>query len=149
MKRVTATFIAIAMAFGIGVAFAQGTWPKWPGALTGIADYNGNQFSSVYPMASGPAAIKGFGTLTVAATSIAISGLTLGPNSAVWPATPGVIYFSNDISSGSNVLYVCPLGGTCGTNGIKLIAGQSFGVRTPATTATTYSPLGAVLDVQW
>lgn len=75
-----------------------------------------------------PAPLSGFGTLSVATTSIAVSTATVGPNSAVFPfASLGNRYLEVRNSVGSaSTLYVCPLGGTCSsTVGVPLATGET------------------------
>jgi hypothetical protein len=130
-----------------GAAFAQSSSSKWPGQLFGIADFNGNQFSSVNPMSTGPAAVQGFGSLAVTNSSVLISTLTLGPNSGAWPPST-VTYLTNDGAS-AGYLYICPLGGSCGTTGVKLAIGQPYGFRNLSPNATAYAASTATLDAQW
>jgi hypothetical protein len=75
-----------------------------------------------------PAAITGFGTLAVLAASIPLSGLTLGPNSTAFPTgnLPNRQIEVKNAAGSVNVLFVCPMGGTCTTaNGIPLNIGES------------------------
>lgn len=90
-----------------------------------------------------PLAILGFGTLAVTNASVLASTMTAGPNSAVWPTTPGMLYVLNDAAS-NGTLYVCPLGGTCSaTVGLELVPGRSWGFYKPATTMTVFTPTTA------
>jgi hypothetical protein len=80
------------------------------------------------PAPISPAALSGYGVLSVLLVSLAISGATVGPNSPAFP-TGGLpnkyITIKNAIGS-SNPLFVCPLGGTCTVAvGIPLALGES------------------------
>lgn len=75
-----------------------------------------------------PAPISGYGTLSVATTSLALSTLTTGPNSTAFPtATLPNAYLEVRNSAASNSsLSVCPMGGTCtAAIGIPLAPGES------------------------
>jgi len=80
------------------------------------------------PQPISPAALTGYGTLSVLLVSIPLSGATVGPNSAAFPTgnLPNrYITVKNAIGS-ANPLFVCPLGGTCTTAvGIPLALGES------------------------
>lgn len=96
-----------------------------------------------------PPAVLGFGTLAVTNSSALASGATAGPNSAVWPTTPGMLYVLNDAASAGN-LYVCPLGGTCSaTVGLELTPGRSWGFYKPATTMTVFATTTATGQFTW
>jgi hypothetical protein len=92
-------------------------------------------------------AIQGFGNLTGNSASALLSSLTLGPNSAAWPASPGEVYI---IATGGTG-YVCPLGGTCSASvGIPIggiVAGWGF--YKPSTSMTVYATNAVTFTTQW
>jgi hypothetical protein len=95
----------------------------------------------------GVSPVKGFGTLAVTATSALVSTLILGPNSAAWPAAPGMVTFINE---GTTVLNLCPLGGTCSTTtGIPMASGSSLAIFNPSTAATVVDATTGTLVAQW
>ncbi len=99
------------------------------------------------PTSATAAPVVGFGNLTPAATtSTLISSVTLGPNSGSWPVVPGQVWISN-LTTG--ILYVCPLGGTCGTSGLPILAGSSFGIFMGTTAMTVYAATSGLVGVQW
>jgi hypothetical protein len=99
--------------------------------------------------ATTPPAILGFGTLAVVNASALASTATAGPNSAVWPTAPGMLYVLNDAASNGN-LYVCPLGGTCSaTVGLELTPGRSWGFFKPATAMTVFATTTATGQFTW
>lgn len=98
-----------------------------------------------------PPVIVGYGTLSVANSSILASTMTAGPSSATWPPTnnAGVVFVLNDSASAGN-LYVCPLGGACTTsNGLELIPGRSWGFYKPSTAMTVIATSTATAQFQW
>jgi hypothetical protein len=96
-----------------------------------------------------PPAVTGFGTLALGNTSTALSTLSLGPNSAAWPAQPGMVYVMNSTTS-AGPIYVCPLGGTCtAANGIPIAVGQWYGFYRPASGMTAIAPSTATVEVQY
>lgn len=79
------------------------------------------------PVITGPPKLTAYGTLSVTASSVALSTLTVGPNSPAWSTTYPSNYVSirNSINS-AGVVYVCWLGGTCSASvGDVLAVGQS------------------------
>ena len=88
------------------------------------------------------------GNLTLAAaTSTAVSTLTLAPNSAAFPSTMGVMLILN---TGTNPTTICWFGGTCSaTNGMVLVAGASRLVNLGAATTvpTAFSTSGTTLSI--
>jgi hypothetical protein len=44
---------------------------------------------------------------------------------------------------------VCPLGGTCGTSGLPILAGSSFGIFMGTTAMTVYAATSGLVGVQW
>jgi hypothetical protein len=93
--------------------------------------------------------IHGFGTLSATAASAALSGLTPGPNSAVWPTSPAQMFVINSPGS-AGIVYVCPLGGTCSaTVGIPLSVGQSYALYQPSTSMTVFAVSTATVVAQW
>lgn len=93
--------------------------------------------------------ITGFGKLALTNASTLLSTMTLGPNSADWPSTPGVVDIQNDAAS-ADVIYVCPLGGTCSAaNGIPILVGGSFRFTIPATVMTVIAASTATVRVQF
>lgn len=80
------------------------------------------------PQPVSPAATTGYGTLSVLAASIPLSGATAGPNSAAFPTgnLPNRYMTVRNSVASANTLSVCPLGGTCTVAaGIPLAAGES------------------------
>jgi hypothetical protein len=157
IKKLAFVLFGIIIAFGVTAA-AQ-NYPKWHGTLVGIADYNGNQFGSANPMpvaasftgsvVTAPAAVKGFGTLAATSASTALSTVTAGPNSAVWPTSPAQLYVINSPASAGTV-YVCPLGGTCSASvGIPVPAGGAYGFYQAATGMTVFAASTATVVAQW
>lgn len=107
----------------------------------------GSVVACFVPTAEGVAPVAGFGTMTVTASSTLVSTLTTGPNSAAWPATPGLVRF---INGGSSVIYLCPLGGTCSaTVGIAIAASTTLPIFAPSTSATVFDATTGTLGVQW
>lgn len=133
--------------FACGSAWAQNTWdgngnlnvnPTGRGGTAGIT-----------PLITSPPGVTGFGTLAVTNSSALASTMTAGPNSAVWPTVPGMLYVLNDAASNGS-LYVCPLGGTCSaTVGLELVPGRSWGFNKPATTMTVFTPTTATAQFQY
>lgn len=124
-----------------------------PGASSGYMDANGlicmggtggsSSGGTSGGITTTPPAVLGFGTLAVTNSSALASTMTAGPNSAVWPTVPGMLYVLNDAAS-NGTLYVCPLGGTCSaTVGLELTPGRSWGFYKPATTMTVFTPTTA------
>lgn len=102
---------------------------------------------SCFVPTGGVSPVKGFGTLAVTTASALVSTATLGPNSAAWPATPGMVTFINE---GATVLFLCPLGGTCTTTtGIPMAVGQSLPIFNPSTSATVVDVSTGTLAVTW
>lgn len=94
-------------------------------------------------------AVTGFGTLSATNSSAALSTLTTGPNSAVWPTTPGVLNIVNSPSS-AGIAYLCPLAGTCSaTVGIPVSPGFGYSFYQPVTTMTVFAASTATLVAQW
>jgi hypothetical protein len=68
------TYLKVALAFGLllvpTVLWSQSP-PRWAGALTGLADFNGNQFSSAnpFPVRSAPLAYSGASSASVTTVS--------------------------------------------------------------------------------
>ena len=105
---------------------------------------------------STPVPIKGFGTLAVTTSAVAVSTLTLGPKSGIWPYGPRKVYILNAPSS-AGTLYVCPMGnpvaGACATSGpnsgIPITAGNAYGFDFPSTDMTVVSDTTATAVAQW
>lgn len=100
-----------------------------------------------------PMIINGYGTLSVATSSIPLSGLTAGPSSPAYPAGQplSVVTVRNSIGS-ANTLYVCLFGGTCTASvGIPLAAGESktWGIGGKLTSPTVISGGTATAVVEW
>lgn len=92
-------------------------------------------------------AISGFGRLSVTASALA-STATVGPNSAAWPTSPGLVIFTNNV--GSATAYICPLAGACAsTTGIPIWPGTSRGVNKPSTDATLVSDGTSTVIMTW
>ncbi len=95
-------------------------------------DVNGNICSAgggagAAPTPTIPPKLTAYGILSVTASSVALSTLTVSPNSPAWPTTYPNNYVSirNSILS-AGVVYVCWLGGTCSaTVGDPVAVGQS------------------------
>jgi hypothetical protein len=95
------------------------------------------------PQPVSPAALTGYATLSVLAASIPLSGATLGPNSAAFPAgsLPNRYMTVRNSVASANTLSVCPLGGTCTVAaGIPLAAGESQTWFFPASQGQLLSP---------
>jgi hypothetical protein len=99
-----------------------------------------------------PTATNGFGTLSVSTSSVALSTLTVGPNSLAWHMPlNGTLYVSNSINSAGN-LYVCPFGGACtAAAGIPLSPGQAYGFNLGGTNTspTVIADTTATAVAQW
>lgn len=90
-----------------------------------------------------PAPLSGYGTLSVLAASIALSTTTLGPNSPAFPMSglPNRYLEVRNSGASANVLYVCPLGGTCTTaNGVPLAVGETKTWFIPSAAGSFVSP---------
>jgi hypothetical protein len=118
--------------------------------LPAVASAQGDFPSGLSPVATVPA-IHGFGTLSATAASTQLSTLTTGPNSAAWPTgtlIPQVYVINSSTSAG--IVYLCPLGGTCGTTvGIPIAAGSAYGVFAGSTAMTVYAASTATVVAQW
>lgn len=124
-------------------AQAQTAMPVTPGYMSTTCPGVGPCF---VPTGDRPP-ISGFGTLAVTSASALVSTLTVGPNSAVWPTSPGFMEFRN---TGASVIYLCPLGGTCSaTVGIPIAAGAVVPIFHPTTTATVFDATTGTLVVNW
>jgi hypothetical protein len=121
------------------IAALKAIWTALTSAIPAGANLIGKVFSSDPP-------ITGFGTLTLsAAASTAASTLTLGTNSAAWPATPGKVTVYN---SGANPCTLCPLGGAANANnGLTIPAYGFWSVSGPASGMTLYSALGTTVEI--
>ena len=98
---------------------------------------------------SSAAAVTGFGTLSATNASTLLSTLTTGPNSAVWPTVPGMVYVIN-ASNSAGIVYACPLGGTCvAATGIPIAPGGWYGFYKPATAMTVIAATTASVSAQW
>ena len=104
-----------------------------------------------------PSKTVGYGTLSVAGASVALSTLTLGPSSAVFPTgnlPNGYMTVRNAVAS-ANTVFLCEFGGTCTTaNGIPLANGESktFSVSPTAgslTSPTVISGGTATVTAEW
>ena len=94
--------------------------------------------------------VAGFGTLAATTASVAVSSMTLGPNSATWPPSQATNVFVINAASSAGNLYVCPLGGTCSaTNGIPIVPGASYGFARPAASMTVVAQSTATVWVQF
>lgn len=90
-----------------------------------------------------PAPISGYGTLSVLAASLALSGATVGPNSTAFPGAslPNRYIEVKNAPGSANVLFVCILGGTCTTAaGIPLAVGESKSWFVPSNNGQFTSP---------
>lgn len=124
----------------LGYQDSAGRWHAYDTTGVGIP-FSGGTLSNT------PPPITGFGTLALTATSTLLSTLTAGPNSAVWPASPGQIYV---INQGSATIYACPLGGTCsGSVGITIPGGQAYGFYKPSTNMTLFTATTSTVQAQW
>ena len=104
--------------------------------------------STIYPPAT-----AGYGTLSVSTSSIAVSTLTAGPNSASYPTgllPSRFLSVRNSIGS-AGFLYVCLYGGTCTASvGIPLAVGESktWTLNSP-TSPTVIAASTATLIAEW
>lgn len=105
--------------------------------------------SNPLPVSNTPPAVTGYGTLAATAASTLLSTLTTGPNSAVWPTSPGQIWIANSGLS-ADAVFVCPLGGTCSaTVGLRVPVGGGYGFYQPAPTMTVFAVSTATVTAQW
>jgi hypothetical protein len=99
---------------------------------------------------SSPSIQNGFGTLTVSNSSIAISTLTAGPNSAAWSMPLfGTLVVNNQ---GANPAWICPFGGACtASNGFQIAAGGNitFSLGGQTVSPTVISTAGTTLAIGW
>ena len=89
------------------------------------------------PLYTIPPPITAYGTLSVTTSSVALSTLTVGPNSPAWTTTLPNKYVTvrNSVNS-TAVLYFCGLGGTCTSSvGEPIAIGETI-VRQLASPAT-------------
>lgn len=144
MKRLLALVACLLLT--PGAAFAQSTANQVATGFISVTGCLAGQTTCFIPT-GGVAPVKGFGTLAVTSTSALVSTLTAGPNSAVWPTSPAMVYFTN---AGASALFLCPLGGTCSaTTGIPIAAAATLALFNPATTATVISASTGSLVSQW
>lgn len=104
-----------------------------------------------YPITVTTPPVNGFGTLSITTNSVAISTVTVGPNSPAYPTTlPNeAVSITN---AGTAVAYVCPLGGTCKTsNGVPLAVNETrtFNIGGNTTAPTVISGSAATLIITW
>lgn len=132
--------------------YGTGNTPSGPGWMS--YDSNGNLRVTTSGGGSNATttvspAVTGFGTLAATAASTLLSTLTIGPNSAVWPTSPGQIWVANSGLS-ADAVFVCPLGGTCSaTVGLRIPVGGGYGFYQPATTMTVFAVSTATVTAQW
>jgi hypothetical protein len=93
--------------------------------------------SASAPVPTIPPPLTAFGTLAVTTSSVALSTLTVGPNSAAWSTTLPNKYVTvrNSVNS-TAVLYFCAFGGTCTSSVGEPIAIGETVVRQLASPAT-------------
>jgi hypothetical protein len=90
-----------------------------------------------------PAPVTGYATLSVLAASLSLSTATLGPNSPAFPVSglPGRYIEAKNSPASPNILYVCPLGGTCTTAaGVPLAVGETKTWYVPSSAGSFLSP---------
>jgi hypothetical protein len=102
----------------IGIQTAKRIWGFLPlrAALVAWVGLATPAFAQVN-VPSLPTIQNGYGTLSVAGSSIALSTVSTSPNSASWKMPLfGNLFVLNSPSS-TGILYVCPLGGVCTSSG--------------------------------
>lgn len=90
-----------------------------------------------------PPVLTGYATLAVLTASVALSTATPGPNAPAFPvsALPDRFIEVRNAPGSANLLYVCPLGGTCSaTVGIALAIGETKTWFIPSQVGTLVSP---------
>lgn len=95
-----------------------------------------------------PPRLTAYGTLAVTSSSVALSTLTVGPNSPAWSTTypSGYVSIRNSVAS-TGTVYFCPLGGTCSASvGEPIAQGETIFRNVANTTAITlFSTAGATV----
>lgn len=97
---------------------------------------------------------SGFGTMSIATTSVAVSTLTLGPNSNSWVMPlppPGIVRITNNGTSSGEAV-IGPLGGTVtATTGVPIAPGnsQSFIIGGSTIAPVVISNSTAEISVEW
>lgn len=117
--------LGYALLLSLVVGAAVASYPRWSGTLTGIADYQGNQFSSAnpFPVVSGPASYNGTMTLAAATSTSLIAANVTMSNSTVLPLAGSFTNLRITNIGSTNAVYVCWFGGTCSaTAGGELLA---------------------------
>jgi hypothetical protein len=112
-------------------------------ALAALLAMAGTAHAQQQPQPISPAALSGYGTLSVLAAYIPLSGATLGPNSAAFPTgnLPNRYMEVRNAAASASTLYVCPLGGTCSSAvGIPLAVGESKTWMIPVSNGQFVSP---------
>jgi hypothetical protein len=104
--------------------------------------------SSMTPLATADPPVAGFGVVAATNASALLSTLTLGPNSAVWPTTPGILYVINSGAS-AGIVHVCPLAGTCVAAGLPIAPGGYYKFNKPSTSMTIIADSTASVSAQW
>jgi hypothetical protein len=117
------------------------------GTVTAVQGTPANLQVQNTPTATVPQ-VKGFGSLSATNSSVALSTLTTGPNSAGWPTSPGMVFVSNS-SASAGLIYVCPLAGSCNTTGIQIAPGGAYGFYQPSTSMTVIAASTATVGAQW
>lgn len=166
MSRMLQVLLAFVVAFGITQARAEPPPSGLLGAYWAAGNCNAVTFSTpagprvlmvdvhgnlcvTGAITTIPAAVTGFGTVAATNASALLSTLTAGPNSAVWPTTPGMVYVINS-SASAGVVDICPLGGTCtAAVGVPIAPGGWYGFYKPATTMTIIASSTASVSAQW
>ena len=122
-----------------------------------LATLAGAAEAQTVPTPTVPSSLSGFGTLSVLAASLAVSTLTLGPNSAVYPTggLPNRYMTIRNSPASANTVFVCALGGTCTTaNGSPIAVGGSTTWNIPSAngifpSVTVISAGTATIVVEW
>lgn len=97
----------------------------------------------------GPVVAAGMGNLSVTNSSVLISTMTLGPNSAAAPNAEALLFVKNWKTSSGNV-YFFPFGGTAvDTAGLQMGPGEGYGIVCNPTLATIISDGTATVQFQW
>lgn len=132
---------------GVGTT-VDAAWASGAGTVVALLKNIATKLAGTLTVTSTTPPIVGFGGLTLAAnTSTALSTVSLGPTSAAWPGSPGLVFVLN---TGPNPASFAALGGTAAVaNCIPVLAGGSYGFFKPSTAMTGFSTLGTTLIIQW
>lgn len=133
----------------LGTVFiADPTTPTRQMTVNADGSINITTSSGGTPVVTGPPKLTAYGTLAVTTSSVALSTLTVGPNSPAWSTTYPSSYVSirNSVAS-AGIVYFCPLGGTCSASvGEPIAQGETIFRNVASGTAITlFSTTGATV----